>query len=75
MLSDEEMKARQELIELHRMLVERYESLIQIECTDESFNQLISSVKLLVQNSAELVAETATAYFPVEAGTPRPTHD
>lgn len=75
MLSDEEMEARQELIELHRMLVEQYESLRQIDCTDENFSQLIDSVRLLVQNSAELVAETATAYFPVEVGAPRATHD
>lgn len=75
MLNDEEIKARQELIELHRSLAEYYESLKSIDCNDNDFKQLIDSIRALVEKSAELVAEVATVFFPVQANTNRPKRD
>lgn len=75
MLGDEESEARQELIELHQKMVEQYEVLRCINCADENFAQLIISIQLLIEQSAELVAEVAAAFYPVQAAAPRPRCD
>lgn len=63
-MSDDQESVRNTLLDLHRGLLSQHEKLQQINCTDESFRELILAIQLLLDKSAELVAETATAYLP-----------
>lgn len=67
MLPYEQQHLRDELLELHRKLVAQYEALRLISCEDEDFNQLLRSIQTLVGRSADLVAETASVYLPIES--------
>ncbi|WP_160328335.1 hypothetical protein [Pseudomonas sp. EpS/L25] len=65
MMNNDEESVRNALLDLHRGLLNQQDKLQQINCTDESFCELILAIQLLLDKSAELVAETATVYLPL----------
>lgn len=66
MLNSDEHEVRDNLLVIHRRLMEQYDLYKKIEVEDENFKLLIDAILAFIEQVGILVVEVATNHLPVE---------